>query len=257
LFVPLVALISGLMPRCTNSYPMVIEALNACEAAVEVLGPNIRQRPLGMSCGSSEVGCSSKNASWSFPVAGDLARGTVSYRAEAQGAEPWSILSATLEVRGKTISVVPCMPVPRGGGTTVEPLRFGLDLPAVVTRIDGEMPASPGDACRLRIIPNPDFTPELPFNCKVEVRCEGTLFYGWGESGYLSCSQEGGRVTGGTDPYATRQDRDPALEMDLLNKTVVVREEGEGAFRMELRVDTPDLGPEAPLPRPGADDRRP
>ena len=102
--------VTGALVRCDGSLDAAVERVRACASAADALGADIGPSFVGLSCGSSRTEGAFGQASWETPVAGTRGRGTLRYAAEKRG-EAWQVLSASVEVGGATLPVVPC-----GGG---------------------------------------------------------------------------------------------------------------------------------------------
>ncbi len=107
---------SFLSPRaCAGSRGDVLEAVNRCPAAAAALGDDIDQTFVGFACvPSSESSGNCTADSWSgyenatMRVEGSRASGQLDFSATMRGCGNWSLTSATVEVDGETITVVPC-----------------------------------------------------------------------------------------------------------------------------------------------------
>lgn len=94
------------VPHCGGGTELAMQRLEACPAAVEALGPNVRSA-VGVGCGQTEISGAYGHASWSLPVRGDTARGRYAYSAEKHGGE-WTLTGAWLEVDGTDIDIATC-----------------------------------------------------------------------------------------------------------------------------------------------------
>ena len=104
---------------CAGSRGDVLKAINTCPAAVAALGDDIDQTFLGFACvPSSESSGNCAADSWSgyenatMRVEGSRASGQLDFSASMRGCGNWSLVSATVEVDGETLAVVPCAKTP-------------------------------------------------------------------------------------------------------------------------------------------------
>lgn len=90
-----------------------------------------------------------------------------------------------------------------------------------------------GTACTVRV----ESVDRRPFDCRVEVSCEGHTLYGaTANTGYVRC--HGGATI--RDTGFSAQDGDPRLELDLRRGRVVVEEQlGLGTQRVAIELATP------------------
>lgn len=72
------------------------------------------------------------------------------------------------------------------------------------------------------------------FDCRVVVRCDDQVLYGESSAGYNHCGPVPSRIVDGD---VTRDDGDPALEVDFASGRVVIEERvGLGTQRVELQI---------------------
>jgi hypothetical protein len=86
---------------------VVMAPLYECESAAEVLGEDIRVPFLGFQSGETGTGQGGGSAHWTFPVAGDKARGSyrfVAYKSDGR----WELHSARLTVDDETFDLTDC-----------------------------------------------------------------------------------------------------------------------------------------------------
>jgi hypothetical protein len=76
-----------------------------------------------------------------------------------------------------------------------------------------------------------------PQNCRVRVRCGGTIAYGEGNGGYNECSVEGTTVIAANDARGSGDDRDPILDMNLAHGTVSVSDDGASPWTVKILLD--------------------
>lgn len=94
-----------------------------------------------------------------------------------------------------------------------------------VTSTDGAAPVPMGAVCTADISP----AKSGKANCRIRVRCSGKLLYGDGQSGYNVCESQNGQLARINDGSSTAEDGDPAMEMDLSENAVVLRDDGGGS----------------------------
>ena len=86
----------------------VMEALNRCAEARELLGGDITVKPLGGGgCGRAQCGSGGGRANWSYPVSGSRGSGTYRFLA-IDNSKGWRLVRGLLEIDGRKIDVVQC-----------------------------------------------------------------------------------------------------------------------------------------------------
>jgi hypothetical protein len=121
---------------CMGYDDAVVETIEACPRAVELLGEDISPAWVGLSCGQSETGGGQGHASWTMAYAGSRERGQLDFNADKHGGE-WTVRRAVLTVDGESIDLLACERATR----SAEDARSPLD--ATVARCR----AGDGDAC--------------------------------------------------------------------------------------------------------------
>lgn len=118
------------------------------------------------------------------------------------------------------------------------PHRARVASPPMVSQRAGTVTAGAGlfdegASCTVRV----ESVDARPFDCRVEVSCEGQTLYGASaDTGYVRCGGRGRILDGGF----TAQDGDPRLELDLARGRVVVEEQlGLGTQRVAIELATP------------------
>jgi len=104
----------GLMPGyCMGYYPGVMEKLQSCRHAREILGENAGLANYGLSCGTARTEGAFGIVTWRLPVRGKRNHGTYRFYLERHGGD-WQMLRAELEVDDDNrIDIVRCRPVSR------------------------------------------------------------------------------------------------------------------------------------------------
>jgi hypothetical protein len=224
-----VGLFGTLLPRCDGAYEPAFKAINACPQAVELLGQDIQQAPLGLSCGSSETGGGSGRASWSVRVSGSKGSGSYSYAGSSNGSG-WKLHRASLEVGDQEISIAPC------GAMTKDPLNGAVEYQGTVNAANGKTSAKAGDTCTISVSPSPEDARAQGLNCHIKVKCGANVIYGWEGSGVTQCKVEAGKATHANDAQGAALGDDPILSLDLAAKRCKVSDDADKAFNVEIQL---------------------
>ncbi|MEM9072490.1 MAG: hypothetical protein AAGE52_28545 [Myxococcota bacterium] len=105
-----------------------------------------------------------------------------------------------------------------------------------ITSVRGDLAVREGADCDVRVLP----VRTRRFNCVVRVMCDDVVLYpdGRQRAGFAPCDVEDGVPTRALDDGTTRQDGDPAIDIDLVARRVHVRDELEGQrFEAEVRLE--------------------
>lgn len=94
--------------KALGHYPVLMEALTACEASKKALGSDIHASTIGLNTGSCSGGSDQWRASGRMPVTGSKGKGTLRYVMSKSG-DKWSIHAMTLSVNGETVDVWSCL----------------------------------------------------------------------------------------------------------------------------------------------------
>jgi hypothetical protein len=89
-------------------------AVRKCPRAMELLGSDPSPSWVGCANGQSESGCDSGQGSWSMPVSGSKARGSLQIGATKHKKSGWRADSVLLEVGDVRVDVMQCKDVPPG-----------------------------------------------------------------------------------------------------------------------------------------------
>ena len=136
-------------------------------------------------------------------------------------------------------------PLVASHATVKDVLRRPIERPGRVTAVSGQAPAKQGATCTARVRGSlgADAT-----NCRVVIRCGGSIVYGEGSYGFTRCEGAGGAITAkDTDPRAAGGD--PRLDLDLGRGRAVISDEG---YAMTVTLDAerePGRGPDVPPAR--------
>jgi hypothetical protein len=251
-FLTMAALVIGvpLMGRgcgsCMGYQDVVMDRLNGCPAAREVLGSPIKPALIGLSCGSAKTSGSTGRARWTMSVSGPKARGRYSFHVVKEGG-PWRLVSGNLKAEGKNIDVGLCAVV--GGDSSFAATQR---LTGEVTSIVGAAPVAQGTTCTATVTPGGGDKP-----CRAEVKCGGKIIYGERpEVGYAACTMEQG--PGGKaclvvqDRDFTPQGGDPALDLRVATGQLVVSDQlPTGMWVVNVKLAGGPAAPaSAPAPTP-------
>ncbi len=162
-------------------------------------------------------------------------------RAETQRRIGLLILLITTLVTGLFLSTTHCpsrtrrvvvdRPAPSAVPTAGEDGRFEPFV-HFARVIDPGVPAAVAldQACAVEVTP----VHGSMFDCRVVVRCDDQVLYGESSAGYNHCGSVPSRIVDGD---VTRDDGDPALEVDFASGRVVIEERvGLGTQRVELQI---------------------
>jgi hypothetical protein len=232
---------------CMGYEDLVMERVNACPQAVELLGAPIKPALVGLSCGSAKTSGSYGRASWTQSVSGPKGRGRYSFNVRKEGG-PWRLVSGTLSAQGKTIDVGMCAVVGVGDGVK-GPQRFTGEVTSTV----GAAPAATGAACTVQVVPGKGDDP-----CRTEVQCGGTIIYGaTPKVGFAACSMEPGPdgklALVVQDRDFTPQGGDPALDLRAATGQLVVSDQlptGMWVVNIKLATGAPASAPAPVAPMP-------
>jgi hypothetical protein len=129
--------------------------------------------------------------------------------------------------------------VDRAGDVLLDPVQrpaYSITAAArtgVVKVVEGSPSAAAGATCTVLL------TRERAANqsCRVRVRCGGAELYGAGSGGYAMCTFTGARVQQVTEEQTTKQDGDPAMELDLAANNITVRDTTPAPWKVTIRLD--------------------
>ncbi|HEU4538228.1 MAG TPA: serine/threonine-protein kinase [Polyangiaceae bacterium] len=108
-----------------------------------------------------------------------------------------------------------------------------IELGALALVVRGDAPIKRGDACTLRVEPEPSG----PHNCRAKLTCGGAVLYGGGEGGYNDCPVRGGRPTGFIDRESSPVDGDAKASVDLLGGRAWLSDETlEASYRVDFSL---------------------
>lgn len=161
-------------------------------------------------------------------------------RMESQRRIGLLILLITTLVTGLFLSTTHCPSHARRATRSASPsaVPSGSDAERVASFvrfarvIDPGVPAAvPLDrACAIEVTP----VHGSVFDCRVIVRCDDQVLYGESSAGYNHCGSVPSRIVDGD---VSRDDGDPALEVDFASGRVVIEERvGLGTQRVELQI---------------------
>jgi len=234
-----------LLPRCNGGYELALEALNECHFAVQTLGPDITQTPLGITCYADDTTAEgSDGVEWQFPVAGDNGSGTFQYRAEFTNGQ-WKLVRAFLNTGNTQVLAFPsCFTPTEIPASAKVALRHSYKLKAKVLQVTGKAGVTVAAACRISIDPHAAFGKNSPFNCQVQIHCGPTIMYGAGPTGFTSCGVKNGELILANDPWPTSQDNDPMMEIDLNSNQVILIDDQQGhQYRVVLSLTGAEATP--------------
>jgi hypothetical protein len=226
---------------CMGYQDMVMERVNACPRARELLGSPIKPALVGLSCGSASTGGGTGRARWTMSVNGPKARGRYSFHVRKEDGQ-WRLMTGTLKAGDTTIDVAVCAVV--GGNTVAAAQSFSGQVTSTV----GAAPVAAGTACTATVTPGDGDTP-----CRTEVRCGNTIIYGaTPKVGYASCAMEQGADGTQTlivqDREFTPQGGDPALDLRAATGQLVVSDQlPSGMWAVDIKLGG---GASAPAPAP-------
>jgi hypothetical protein len=224
---PVILVALGGAPACLGFEDVTLASIEACPAAVELLGAPVSRSWLGLSCGSAETEDDSGHASWDFPVAGPRGRGSVSVVAQESGGT-WRLISGSLESGDTTIDLLTCT---AGGPMAVT----AVDFDATVTSIIGAPGVAIGDACHVSVRPG-----EGDYPCRVSVACAGNILYGAGSTGWTGCGRGPDGSLRVRDTSPTPSGGDPTLDLSLGAGTAVLTDEAaSGTWVVQLAFTPP------------------
>lgn len=101
---PLAGVLAG---RLMDYYPGVIERMNQCEKAEELLGKDPRLSKIGFNYGFAKIEGAYGRVSWRFPVKGDSDSGSFKFYLERHSSV-WQMISGFLTVGDQQVEVVSC-----------------------------------------------------------------------------------------------------------------------------------------------------
>jgi hypothetical protein len=222
-----------MMPRCNGAFEPAMSALNACPAAVQLLGAPIEQSIVGMSCGSSESSGAYGEASWRISVRGPKDSGQFEFAGRNQG-NGWRLDSAMLTAGDKTLSVWPC-----GTATTSAPgetLTAGMNFGGMVMSSLGSPAVQPNMQCSISVSPTSVEARDAGYNCHVKVQCGNAVLYGWEGSGYTRCQVANGVLVRADDTTGAASNDDPMLALNVAVKSCVVSNDGAAPFTVTIAL---------------------
>ncbi len=221
-----------MMPRCNGAYDPAMAAINACPAAVELIGSPISQSFVGLACGSSESSGAYGNASWQIPVSGPKDSGRFEFAGRNQGAG-WHLDRAMLTVGDRSVSVWPC-----GAAQATSEMRLssGMNLSGTVISSVGKPGILPNSACTVNLSPTPKDAFDSGYNCHITVQCGAAVIYGWEGSGYTRCTVVNGVAVRADDITGAAAGDDPRLTLDIAGKSCVVSDDGTAPFTVIIAL---------------------
>lgn len=92
---------------CSGYDDALVQTVEHCPRARELLGDDIGPAVVGVSCGSTETGGGTGQASWRMSFSGTRGRGALHFDAE-QHAGQWSVTRAWLDAEGEDIDLLAC-----------------------------------------------------------------------------------------------------------------------------------------------------
>jgi len=104
IFTPLLGVGAGYL---MDYYPGVIERMNQCEKAEELLGENARLSKIGFNYGFAKMEGGYGRVTWRFPVKGDKACGSFKFYMEKHGGI-WNMIGGILKSGDREIEIVSC-----------------------------------------------------------------------------------------------------------------------------------------------------
>jgi hypothetical protein len=202
-------------PSCMGFGPAAIDVVRQCPTAVTALGESIGPSYLGLSCGNAETEDDDGQASWSFPIAGSHARGTLEVDGVEHGGR-WRFHRIDLTTGGHTIDVIAC-----AAGGTGEPVTVThQSVEGTVSAVVGHSSVTNGASCTITIDPS-----DGADSCRVNVTCGGSTLYGGGTQGYGHCSGDATGAIAMRDGNPTSVDGDPMLDLDVGRHEVVITDQ--------------------------------
>lgn len=168
-------------------------------------------------------------AAWSSCVAGPSGSRVIGSRVLCALGTVGTLAAAAVACLAAVVALRGSRPLPSVARAHVPPPSVLEHLGHVLSG-GGLLPA--GEACRVRVEP----ADAAPYDCRVEVRCGGLAIYGaTADTGYVRCA--GRDVV--RDAQFTARDGDPAMQLDLASRRLVVEERlGLGTQRVEIALDT-------------------
>ncbi len=209
-----------------NDRSPALRALEECRESQQALGSPIEVRWLALPPGGGpDTHDASDTARRVVPVQGSVASGRYTYLAEnTHGA--WVVRHGAVEVDGQHLAVMPCDgPISESDAEGL--LRQGFHGEGRVRETSGSAPVQTGAQCTVEVHRDTRF-PDVTYNCRVVVTCDGRILYGADEStGYVFCSARDGAPSRAVDGAGSNsgQGTDPMLQLALPDGEVRVSED--------------------------------
>lgn len=225
-FTPLFLVIFGSAPSCMGFDEPTLRALEACPASAERLGTPISESWAGMSCGNAKTSDDHGRASWTFPVSGPRASGSVEIRARRRDGV-WTLQRGLLTTDEGQVDFVTCTAT---GPAGVQAQRVS----ATVSSSIGPSGVTVGQPCTVAVIPTGETQ-----NCRIEVRCGQTALYGASQDvGWSTCGADASGGVVSRDPDPSSAGGDPTLDLRLGEHVVVLTDQGpSGSWAVELHTE--------------------
>lgn len=192
---------------CSGYDDLLIEAVERCPRARELLGDDIGPAVVGCGCGKTETSSGAGTASWLMSVAGSRDRGLLDFDAEKHGGR-WSLTRAVLDVNGEGIDLLACgASAPRSAHAAQQRAPGAAPGRKIRGSFNGRVLRSthPGVAagrCEGTLAGGHGIL------TRVTVRCGGAAIY----EGHGELALDGGRWTY-DDPRTFEQDETPACRL--------------------------------------------
>lgn len=127
------------------------------------------------------------------------------------------------------------LPVASRGATVAERLLpGGFRLMGTVRHETGRAPAHVGAHCEAGVVP----VVGSPQECRVVIECDGNVLYGAPIRHAATCQLGGRGLLSASDALTSARDADAAIEIDVTNSVMRVKDESPGEYgRYSLEID--------------------